>query len=363
MSFTVEAIAAWFSAEVVGDGARIIDKAQSLSKAGRRSVAFFSAERGGPGLVGSAAGAVFVGRQIASGLTADSDQPALILVDDPKRAFLEVAGRLHPRRSRPVVGISPQAFVGATARVGTETNVHPGAYVGAGATVGDRCEIHPGAVIGPGCRLGDDVVLHPNAVLYEDVRIGSRVIIHAGAIIGADGFGYRTVDGRHVRVPHFGIVRIEDDVEVGAATTIDRAMIDETVIGAGTKLDNLVMIGHNCEIGRHNLFVSQVGLAGSVTTGDYVVCAGQVGVADHVHLGAGCVLGAKSGVHKDIPGGQRYIGQPAIPESEARRVVMSQQKIPEMRKQLRVLEHQVEELIARLERLSPSVDPNSRKVA
>jgi UDP-3-O-[3-hydroxymyristoyl] glucosamine N-acyltransferase len=182
-------------------------------------------------------------------------------------------------------------------------------------------------------------------------------------VIGADGFGYRTIEGRHVRITHFGSVRIEDDVEVGAATTIDRAMVGETIIGAGTKLDNLVMIGHNCEIGRHNLFVSQVGLAGSVTTGDYVVCAGQTGVADHVHLGAGCVLGAKSGVHKDIPAGQRYIGAPATPESEARRIVMTQQKIPEMRKQLRALERQVQELAERVQQLSLPADSETRKAA
>ena len=176
--------------------------------------------------------------------------------------------------------------------------------------------------------------------------VGNRVILHAGAVIGADGFGYRTVNGRHERIPHFGTVRIEDDVEVGANTTIDRAMVDETVIGQGTKLDNLVMIGHNCEIGRHNLIVSQVGFAGSVTTGDYVVCAGQVGIADHVHLGSRWVLGAKAGVHKDVPDGERHVGVPAVPEVECMRVVMALQKLPEMRQQFRKLERQVAELAA-----------------
>ena len=172
---------------------------------------------------------------------------------------------------------------------------------------------------------------------------------YAGAVIGADGFGYRTVDGRHIHLPHFGTVRIEDDVEIGAGTTVDRAMIDETVVGQGTKLDNLIMIGHNCEIGRHNLFASQVGFAGSVTTGDYVVCAGQVGVADHIHIGNRAVLGAKAGVHKDVPEGQRQIGIPAIPEAECRRVVMAQHKLPEMRQQVREMERQLEKLLARID--------------
>ncbi len=236
----------------------------------------------------------------------------------------------------------------ATAQIGKNTNIHPGAHVAAGAAIGDNCDIHPGVVVSRGCRLGDSVVVYPIAVLYEDTVVGNRVIIHAGVVIGADGFGYRPVDGRHERIVHYGTVRIEDDVEIGACTTIDRAMIDETVIGQGTKIDNLVMIGHNCEIGRHNLFVSQVGLAGSVTTGDYVVCAGQVGIADHVHLGTRSVLGAKAGVRKDVPAGERQIGVPAIPEADCRRVVMAQQRLPEMRQQLRALERQVEALTAQL---------------
>jgi UDP-3-O-[3-hydroxymyristoyl] glucosamine N-acyltransferase len=151
-------------------------------------------------------------------------------------------------------------------------------------------------------------------------------------------------------------VRIEDDVEIGACATIDRAMLDETVIGQGTKIDNLVMIGHNCVIGRHNLFASQVGLAGSVTTGDYAVCAGQVGVADHVHIGNRSVLGAKAGVHKDVPDGERQIGVPAVPEAECRRIVMSQLKLPEMRHQFRALVHQVEELSQQVKQLAANAN-------
>jgi UDP-3-O-[3-hydroxymyristoyl] glucosamine N-acyltransferase len=224
--------------------------------------------------------------------------------------------------------------------------------VGDRTVIGRDCDIYPGAVIGDGCRLGDLVSIHPNAVLYADVVVGNRVAIHAGAIIGADGFGYRLVEGCHKKLPHFGTVRIEDDVEVGASTTIDRGMIGATVVGEGTKLDNLVMIAHNCELGKHNLFVSQSGLAGSVTTGNHVVCAGQVGVADHVHLGEGCVIGPKSGVHKDIPAGERCIGSPAAPESEARRTLMAQKYVPETRKQVRELTSRIAELEHRLDDLS-----------
>lgn len=353
MSMTVEALADWLGGEVIGDRTRVIEKAQSLSKAGPQSVTFFLGDRNPIQLKGSPAAAILVDSKLREALKDAGYSPAFILVDDPKDAFLEVAACFAPRRARPQVGISTDAYVSATAQIGKNTNIHPGAHVAAGVVIGDNCDIHPGAVVGRGCHLGDDVVLHPHAVLYEDIIVGSRVTIHAGAVIGADGFGYRLVDGRHERIPHFGTVRIEDDVEIGACTTIDRAMVDETVIGQGTKLDNLVMIGHNCEIGRHNLFVSQVGLAGSVTTGDYVVCAGQVGIADHVHLGTRSVLGAKAGVHKDVPAGERQIGAPAIPEADCRRVVIAQLKLPEMRHQLRALARQVEELSSRLGQLAP----------
>jgi len=346
MAITVAALAAWLDGEVLGNESLAIERAQSLSKAKPGSISFFVGKRAA-GLKPIAGAAVLVSRVFRAEVEQFADDSsAFILVGDPKDAFLRVAVRFAPRRTRPEIGISTHAFVSATALVGRDTNIHPGAHIGAAVVLGDRCDIHPGAVIGRGCRLGDDVVVHSNAVLYEEVIVGNRVILHAGAVIGSDGFGYRTVDGRHERIPHFGTVRIEDDVEVGANTTIDRAMVDETVIGQGTKLDNLVMIGHNCEIGRHNLFVSQVGLAGSVTTGDYVVCAGQVGIADHVHLGRGSVLGAKAGVHKDIPEGKRYIGIPAVPEADCYRSIMATQKLPEMKQQLRKLERQVADLEA-----------------
>ncbi|HXY36441.1 MAG TPA: UDP-3-O-(3-hydroxymyristoyl)glucosamine N-acyltransferase [Planctomycetaceae bacterium] len=364
MAIRVAALAEWLGGQALGNETLLIDRAQSLSKAGHGSVAFFAG--GKPTGLKPVSGAVILVARLLQAQAAALASPhsAFIVVDDPKQAFVRVAAHFAPRRLRPEIGISCHAYVSATARIGKETNIHPGAHVGAGVILGDRCDIHPGAVIGRGCRLGDDVVVYPNAVLYDDVIVGNRVILHAGCVIGADGFSYRLVDGRHERIPHFGTVRIEDDVEIGANTTIDRAMVDETVIGQGTKLDNLVMIGHNCEIGRHNLFVSQVGLAGSVTSGDYVVCAGQVGIADHVHLGSRSVLGAKAGVHKDVPEGQRYVGIPAIPEAECMRAVMATHKLPEMRQQLKKLERQVADLSAFADQLRNQIagaDPSAKR--
>jgi UDP-3-O-[3-hydroxymyristoyl] glucosamine N-acyltransferase len=355
MAITVAALAEWLDGQVLGNEMLMIDRAQSLSKAGPGSISFFAGTKVA-GLKPVEGAAILIARELSviAAPLVDS-RCALVVVKDPKDALIRVAGRFAPRKSRTEIGISCHAYVSATARVGKETNIHPGAQVGAGVILGDRCDIHPGAVISRNCRLGDDVVVYPNVVLYEDVIVGNRVILHAGVVIGAEGFGYRTVAGRHEHIPHFGTVRIEDDVEVGANTTIDRAMVDQTVIGQGTKLDNQVMIGHNCEIGRHNLFASQVGFAGSVTTGDYVVCAGQVGIADHVHLGSGSVLGPKAGVHQDIPAGKRYVGVPAVPEADCYRSVLALQKLPEMRQQFRKLERQVADLTALADQLRKQI--------
>ncbi len=358
MAATVETLAALLgSAKMLGDRTLLIDGARPVDKAGPHDITFVDDEANLHKLKQSRAGAVIVSESLSDSLDAGRQPAAVIVVDDAKTAFIQVLSQLFPPPARPSIGISPYAAVSATAQIGANTNIYPGAYVADNVVIGNNCDIYPGVFIGSGCQLGDDVTLHPSVVLYPRVLIGNRVMIHASAVVGADGFGYRLVDGRHKKIPHFGTVRIEDDVEIGACSTIDRAMISETIIGEGTKLDNLVMIAHNCELGKHNAFVSQVGLAGSVTTGNYVVCAGHVGIADHVHLGEGCVLGSKAGVHKDIPPGETYIGTPAQPAAEAMKVVMAQRKLPAMRKQLRELEAQVAELTAKLQALSTSRSP------
>ncbi len=267
-----------------------------------------------------------------------------IVVPEPEPAFLTVAGLFSPRRDRSRIGISPRAVIHETAVIGHNTNIHPLAVIGEDVVIGHNCDIGSGVVIGDGCQIGDHVTIHPNTVLYHDLLIGSKVTIHASCVIGADGFGYRLVNGGHEHLPHYGTVRICDDVEIGAGTTIDRAKVGETIIGSGTRIDNQVMIGHNCQIGRHNLLVSQVGFAGSVTTGDYVVCAGQAGIADHVHLGTGAIIGAKAGVHRDMPGGQAYLGSPAAPVAETTRQMMALRRLPELRTTVKQLEKELEEL-------------------
>ena len=352
MAITVGQLAAQLASEVRGNCQLEVTGAQGIDKAGPQDVTFVSDRANLKKLKNSRAGAVIITASLCDSLKPDECPAAFIPVADAYGAFVKVLELLRPRRPRAEIGISQHAVVSPTAKIGEGTNIFPGAYVGDRTMIGRDCDIYPGAVIGDACRVGDGVSIYPNAVLYPEIVIGNRVTIHASAVIGADGFGYRLVDGRHKKLPHFGTVRVDDDVEVGACTTIDRAMIGATVVGEGTKLDNLVMIAHNCELGQHNLFVSQSGLAGSVVTGNYVVCAGQAGVADHVRLGDGCMVASKSGVHRDIPAGERYIGLPAAPEAEARRTLMAQKKLPETRRQVRELTQRIALLEKKLDQLS-----------
>lgn len=349
---TVGQLAELVGGDVRGDSQIKISDGKSIEKAGPHDIAFAEDAKNIKKMPGCKAAAVVVPRAIADTIPSDGTGPALILVDQPQEQFLKIVGHFRPVRRRSFTGVSEAAHVSPSAQIGDNTNVAPFSVIGDDVVIGENCDIHAGVSIGAGCRLGDGVTLHANAVLYHDVIIGDNVIVHASAVLGADGFGYRLEDGRYERLHHFGAVRIDNNVEIGAGTTIDRAMIGETVIGEGTKLDNLVMIGHNCEIGRHNAMAAHVGVAGSVTTGDYVICAGQVGIADHVHIGEKCVLGSKSGVPKDIPAGGTYFGIPAQEATEAMRSIMAMRKLPAMRQSLRELESKTAELARQIEALT-----------
>ncbi len=274
------------------------------------------------------------------------DGIAFITVKDVHEAFAKIVSSFRPPRQDPRTGISSNAIVSPTAKLDADVTIHAGATVGEHVTIGARSVIHPGAIIMTGCQLAEDVQVFPNAVLYENTVVGARVTIHASAVIGAYGFGYNTRQGKHCLSAQLGYVEIGDDVDVGANTTIDRGTYGATVIGEGTKIDNLVMIAHNCRLGKHNLICSQVGVAGSTTTGDYVVMAGQVGVRDHVHIGEGVALGAKAGVMSDIPAGTRYVGIPATPERQQMVIQAAIMKLPEMKKQVKALRRAMAELEA-----------------
>jgi UDP-3-O-[3-hydroxymyristoyl] glucosamine N-acyltransferase len=232
--------------------------------------------------------------------------------------------------------------------LGADVEVHPGATIGDDVVIGDNVTIHSGVRIMPGCVVGRDTTIFPNAVLYEETRIGERVIIHAGAVIGAYGFGYRQVDGAHQLSAQLGYVVIGNDVEIGACATVDRGTYGATIIGDGSKIDNLVQVAHNCRLGKHNLICGQVGIAGSTTTGDYVVMAGQVGVRDHVHIGQGAVLCSMAGISNNVADGEIMLGQPATPLRRQKVQMAAIAKLPEMRREFRKLQQQLTELQQRL---------------
>ncbi|MBM83651.1 MAG: UDP-3-O-(3-hydroxymyristoyl)glucosamine N-acyltransferase [Planctomycetaceae bacterium] len=350
MSTTAEMLAHQFDGTLLGNRHVIIHGAESLDRAGPHDIAFVAEQSRARELQGSAAGAVFVGKDISIGSDGvENAGPALIVVDDAQAAFVEILQEFRPQPKPKQLGISPDAVVAESAVIGEGTSVYPGATIDDKTIIGENCVIYPGVYIGPGCIIGDEVTLHANSVIYHGVTMGDRVIIHAGAVIGADGFGYRFEQGRYIKIPQLGGVRIENDVEIGAGAAIDRGMIGPTQIGEGSKIDNLVQIAHNCEIGKHNAFAAQVGFAGSASTGNYVRCGGQVGVADHVHMGDGSTVAAQSGVHKDVADGHTMFGSPARPELDQVKVLMTMTKLPEMRQQLRELQKQVRELTKQLD--------------
>jgi len=334
MQTTVRKLAELVNGTVLGDADLVIEGAHVLSEAGPGHISFVENDKHINKLNQSQAVAAVVPS------TVKITNKTLIQVADPIMAFATIVHHLKAKRPAPPTGIDPRACVHPTTQVGPDASVHPLACLGEGSVVGARCRIYSGVVVGRNCVIGDDVVLHPNVVLYDDTVLGDRVIVHANAVLGADGFGYRLQDGKHVKVPQLSRVEIGDDVEIGACTTIDRGAFMPTRVGEGTKIDNLVQVGHNCQIGKHNLLISQMGIAGSSSTGDYVVAAGQVGISDHVHIGTGAIIGAKSGISKDVPAGQRMFGIPARPERDQKRLIVHMDKLPEIRKDIRrIKEH------------------------
>lgn len=271
----------------------------------------------------------------------------LLLMKNPYLGFARLMQHFHPRR-RPDVGIDPAAVIGHTAKVGIDVNISEGAYIGEHAVIGDRVDIYPGCYIGHNTVIGDDTVINANVSIYHDCQVGKRVIIHSGTVVGSDGFGFATdEEGKHHKIPQAGNVVIEDDVEIGANCSIDRAVLGSTVIGEGSKLDNLIQIAHNVQIGKRTFIVSQVGISGSSKVGDQSILAGQAGIVGHVEIGSHCIIAAQAGVSNNVPDNEVYLGAPARPMMEMKRIFAVQAKLPEMRTLVKQLEKRVEELESR----------------
>lgn len=270
---------------------------------------------------------------------------ALLLHEQPYVAFAKLMQKWFAEDPS-WTGVSSKADVDPGAELAEPVSIAAFVSIGRGARIGKRVTLHPGVSIGAGAVIGDDTVIHANVSVYAGCEIGARCIIHSGAVIGSDGFGFAsdTRLGEHVKIPQMGIVVVEDDVEIGANTTVDRAVFGQTRIGAGSKIDNLVQIAHNVQVGRGCILVSQVGIAGSTKLGNFVTLAGQVGVVGHIKLGDGVKVGAQSGVIEDLEAGGDYLGSPAMKAADMGRVIAAYVRGPELRKQVRALEKRLEGL-------------------
>jgi UDP-3-O-[3-hydroxymyristoyl] glucosamine N-acyltransferase len=301
--------------KLVGDGSATVDAIAPLDRAGVRDLSFFAKERYASQFAESRVGVVLVAPELAAVV---GPAKTRIIVEKPHEALLRVLPRLY-REPISTPGIHPTAKIGRGARLGVGVSIGAGAILGDACSIGDGTAIGANVVVGDGVEIGSKCKLFPNVVVYPGSRLGDRVAVHGGAVIGSDGFGYVYRDGAHQKIPHVGRCLVENDVEIGANTTIDRGSISDTVIGAGTKIDNLVQIAHNVRIGRLCLIVAQAGVAGSTVLEDGVVIGGQVGLSGHITIGKGARVAAQGGVFGDIPAGETWSGYPARPHKDALR--------------------------------------------
>ncbi len=356
-AFTVGEIARLLQATCLGDPKTLITGVAGLDATAPGTISFIEDPKLLSAALSSSASAIIAPVSMLEGLQNEQKRASkrsvsvgkpIVFTLNPRLSFAKVMEMLQPV-SLPEKGVHPSAVIEKDAHIGAGVTIREGCYVGHHAHIGDGAILYPHVVIGDGAQIGDASVLFPSVVLYHHVQIGKRVRIHAGTVIGSDGFGYVSDGKAHHKVPQVGTVIVEDDVEIGANVSIDRATMGATRIGEGTKIDNLVQIAHNVQIGRNCILCGQVGLSGSVVVEDDVVMAGQAGLRDHVKIGKGAILGAKAGIMADVGAGEFVMGAPAVPQREYMKTEAASRKLPEMARQLRRLEKQMAELQLRLD--------------
>lgn len=337
MAVSLGELAKLVAGEVRGNPGRTVRAVKTLAVAGPEDLSFLTSVKYREAARISSAGALLVGTDVdAEGLAAAD----LLVSSDPYHALAQILAFLYPS-PQPPPGVHPTAVVEEGARVDGGAHVGAFVFVGAETQVGDGVVLHPHVVVGRRCRIGQGSVLFPHVSVYDDTLIGERVIIHSGAVIGADGFGFADHEGSRVKLPQVGRVVLEDDVEIGANSAVDRATLDETRIGAGSKLDNLVQVGHNVVIGRGAILCGQAGVSGSARLGDRVILAGQSGVAGHLELGDGARVAGKAAVFKSVPAGEMVAGAPAVPAARWRRQAAGLAHLDELRRRLAQVEREL----------------------
>jgi UDP-3-O-[3-hydroxymyristoyl] glucosamine N-acyltransferase len=337
MKKELKELAEWVEGVVVGDGKIEISGVAGIEEARAGEITFVANPKYLPNLNKTNASAVIVSKEVTQ-----ANKP-LLCVTNPQLAFAKILILFSQKPYQPK-GIDPHAWVSRTARLGKDLTVYPFVCIGERCSIGDRVTLYPGVSVGEDSSIGEDSILYPNVSVYSGTIIGNRVILHSGVVVGSDGFRYEKEGRKNLKIPQLGIAEIEDDVEVGANTTIDRAAFGKTIIRRGVKIDNLVMVAHNVVIGEDSVIISQVGISGSTKIGSNVILAGQVGLVGHIEIGDNVMVGAQSGVTHDLPSNQAYVGSPALPHREFLRAAALFPKLPEMRKTLLDLEKRIKKM-------------------
>jgi len=337
-SKTLKELAGLVDGEVSGDGNIVITGVAGIDNAKDGEITFIANPKYAAGISNTKASAI-----IASPDVKVQEGKNFLYVKNPYLVFAKVLTIFNPS-AVPPAGIHPESYVHQTASIGSSVSIYPHVYIAEDAVIGDKVVLYPGVFIGKGVSIGDETIIYSNVSVREGCSIGKRVMIHCNAVVGSDGFGFAKDGARYHKIPQCGIVRIEDDVEIGACVTIDRATLGETIIKRGTKIDNLVHIAHNVSIGEDSVVLAHVGIAGSTKVGNRVTLAGQVGVKDHIEIGDDAIIGSQSGAAQDIPAKGVFTGTPAIPHREWLKAQNIFAKLPEMRKMLMELEKRVKEL-------------------
>lgn len=338
-AISLAALAELVGGELRGDANLSIDNAWPIDHASNGTITMLDKVEHLRNLEGTQASAVI--------LPSDAPEMALpaIVVEDPHKAFEKIVLQFRQPPVRRGAGIHPSALIDPSATLGSEISIGPNVVIEANTVVGDGVVIGANSVIESDCQIGDESWIGANVTIYWGTILGKHCRMHSGVVLGADGFGYRQVGDRHEPVPQLGTVELGDYVEIGANTAVDRGVYGPTIVGEGTKIDNSVQVGHNCQIGKHNLLCAQVGIGGSSSTGDYVVMAGQVGMRDHVHVGTGAIISGMSGVANNVPEGEVMLGIPATPQREQKLQIASVSKLPQMRKEFKKMRKQLDSLL------------------
>ena len=346
MELTIQELADRIDAEVRGDGSRLISRCASLEAADEHSISFVATQRYARRMKSSSACAVVVA---PNNVARVPETMVVVIASDPYLAFRNAIIAIHGFVSQPEPGISSMACIDDSATVGPDCAILPFAYVAAETVLGRGSILYPNVFVGCGAKIGAECVLYPGSCIMRDCQIGDRVILQPGAVVGADGFGFATSGGEHHKIPHVGTVMINDDVELGANTCVQRGAVDTTVIGQGTKISDLANIGHGAKVGPYNLIVSQVGIAGSAKTGSHVAIGGQSGVLGHRTVGDRARIAAQSGVVTNVPPDTQWAGAPALPLEMSKRVGLENLRLPEIHAELERLRCQVEALQAQID--------------